>query len=293
MWEILKKVRYISLSARKGETLEWVMQARPIMTMPPIGVRQRMLLKIEELGGLKIIDYKETNDTYGRDFIYTFELLQPKFDEIYKEYQEKNNPSQRTSDALKEFPTDPEVIEEYLWVVNTIEKERQRTPEGEAIAYPIPPMPFIASGVPMPNQETAILKKLEQQQLIQITSKEVDDQFDPYGITIRAIKIIDLEKFLTLRKRLSEAQRTDLKQEIGQSKKTSPLSTAETKKLCILEKLKEEWDLTPVQAKISSKKHSQWKRECNITDYYEFEAVLNALEKEGLINSFEFVSEYM
>ena len=86
MWQVLQKIRYISISAREGEALEWVMQARPIMSMPPIGVRQRMLLKIEEFGGIKIIDEKVTNDTYGRDFIYTFKLLQPKFDEIYEKY---------------------------------------------------------------------------------------------------------------------------------------------------------------------------------------------------------------
>lgn len=70
------------------------------------------------------------------------------------------------------------------------------------------------------------------------------------------------------------------------------MTLADRKKLYILEKLKEEWDLTPDKAKISHIKHSQWIRECNITDYYEFKAVLNALKKEGLINSFEFLSEY-
>src|SRR3989344_8035312 len=99
MWEVLQKIRYISISAREGEALEWVMQARPIMSMPPIGVRQRMLLKIEEFGGIKIIDEKVTNDTYGRDFIYTFKLLQPKFNEIYEEYEKKNNLSQQISDS--------------------------------------------------------------------------------------------------------------------------------------------------------------------------------------------------
>ena len=97
---------------------------------------------------------------------------------------------------------------------------------------------------------------------------------------------------MDFRKKLLEAQKPT-KTQGTELNETTTLSVVNKKKLCILEKLKEEWDLTPVQAKISSKKHSQWIRECNIIDYYEFEAVLNALEKEGLINSFEFVSEYM
>jgi hypothetical protein len=70
------------------------------------------------------------------------------------------------------------------------------------------------------------------------------------------------------------------------------LSNTDKKKLYVLEKLKDEYDLTPNEARISPKKHAQWIREGNITDYYEFEAVLNNLKKEGLIISFDFLSEY-
>jgi len=71
------------------------------------------------------------------------------------------------------------------------------------------------------------------------------------------------------------------------------LSAADEKKLCILEKLKEEWDLIPDEAKISYRKHFQWTKECNISDYYEFEAILKNLQREGLIKSFRFVNPAM
>ncbi|GEM_PF-3554533 len=89
VWWTLQKVRLISISTRKGEPLEWVMQAKPIKGMPPIGVRQKALLKIEKFGAIKVISKEVIDNTYGKDFIYTFELIQPKFDELYNEYEEE------------------------------------------------------------------------------------------------------------------------------------------------------------------------------------------------------------
>ena len=87
------------------------------------------------------------------------------------------------------------------------------------------------------------------------------------------------------------------------------LSTADKKKLFILEKLKEEWDLTPknnsdkvmvqtgigthlVQAgetKISSQKFNSWMKESGITDWFELENILNILKQEGLISKFKII----
>ncbi len=87
MWRVLQKIRFISISARKGEALIWPMQNGFVPNMPPIGIRQSMLFKIEEWGGVKIIKEEAVDVTYGKNFIYTFELIQPKFDELYKEFQ--------------------------------------------------------------------------------------------------------------------------------------------------------------------------------------------------------------
>lgn len=73
-------------------------------------------------------------------------------------------------------------------------------------------------------------------------------------------------------------------------KKTN-LSAAEQKKLFILEKLKEEWALTPStgETKISTQKYHSWMRECGITDWYELENILKLLEQAGLISKFRII----
>lgn len=87
--------------------------------------------------------------------------------------------------------------------------------------------------------------------------------------------------------------------------------TPEQKILCILEKLKEEWDLTPkkndepmVQSgfiayyrktgtkRIPMQRFSAWERECGVKDWYELEDILAILKQDGLISNFGLHSEY-
>src|SRR3989344_3321311 len=79
IWWALDKIYREALRQEKGKPFEIVFQARPIMGagIPPIEIRQKMLLKVQELGGIKIIDDKTYDDTYGVDFVYTLELIQP------------------------------------------------------------------------------------------------------------------------------------------------------------------------------------------------------------------------
>lgn len=94
-------------------------------------------------------------------------------------------------------------------------------------------------------------------------------------------------------------------------KKVTNLSAADQKKLLLLEKLKEEWDLTPKQnsdpvmvrtgigthlvkaglATVSNQKFHSWMNQCGISDWYEFESILNILKQEGLISKFENLNE--
>ncbi len=76
----------------------------------------------------------------------------------------------------------------------------------------------------------------------------------------------------------------------SEPKKTN-LSAADQKKLFILEKLKEEWALTPStgETKISTQKYHSWMRECGITDWYELENILNLLQQAGLISKFRII----
>lgn len=91
------------------------------------------------------------------------------------------------------------------------------------------------------------------------------------------------------------------------------LSIADKKKLFILEKLKEEWDLTPKtddepvmfqtgmkahlrlagETTISHQKFSSWMRECGISDWYELKNIFEILKQEGLISKFQNLNEAM
>src|SRR3989344_4188138 len=194
MWWVLQKIRYISLSTQKGRVLEWVMQARPIANIPPIGVREKMLLKIKELGGIRIFTQETKIVTYGKDFIYTFELLQPKFDEIYTKFQN--------------------ACDINAWANTGQEKSLQNLKSG----------------------------------------KDIDE---------------NIPKFLEVEKNLQ-------------------LSVADRKKLSVLEKLKEEWDLNGSGFIVPESRYDEWINECGLEDYQRLEDILRGFQGQGLIENFEF-----
>jgi adenine C2-methylase RlmN of 23S rRNA A2503 and tRNA A37 len=73
------------------------------------------------------------------------------------------------------------------------------------------------------------------------------------------------------------------------------LSSSDKKRLLILEKLKEEWDIYPNKSRytISSAKYHRWMYEIGIDDFNQFENILLSLRDKGLVSSFEFMPEYM
>lgn len=82
------------------------------------------------------------------------------------------------------------------------------------------------------------------------------------------------------------------------------LSIADKKKLFILERLREEWDITPKsnnnpnysyysrETKLAHNKYWSWMKQCGINDWYEMENILKILQQDGLIFRFEIHSEY-
>ena len=96
------------------------------------------------------------------------------------------------------LPADPEIIDEYLDILNEIVKEKDRTPSGEPIVYD-----------PISERKRTILKKIEQDyQLIEITEKTTP-YIDPLGLdpyenieTIPAVIILDESKFNNFRNKL-------------------------------------------------------------------------------------------
>jgi len=101
--------------------------------------------------------------------------------------------------------------------------------------------------------------------------------------------------------------------EVNKSVKTPEkknLSAADKKKLFILEKLKNEWDLVSKQnngpimvhgvfayesrayeKRISAEKLVLWKQECGI-DHYDLEDILKGFQDNSLLESFEFINPY-
>jgi hypothetical protein len=88
------------------------------------------------------------------------------------------------------------------------------------------------------------------------------------------------------------------------------MNSGEKKIALLLSKVREEWDLISkkedesfrfqtgfsyhedgIPMTLSSKKYSQWMRECGIDDHTQFTNILELLKEKGLILSFEFLDE--
>lgn len=138
-----------------------------------------LIFALEKLGEIKINEFGvKTN---------------PKIDIYVAVNILKREKQKKTQGEHLEVPTTPRVLGEYLWILNQINEERERTPANEAISYPVSE-PFIAKGIPMPEQETLILRKLEgEYNIIKITEKWITDNI--YRVKIRAVIITDLQKF--------------------------------------------------------------------------------------------------
>ena len=118
VWEVLQNIRGKELRTLKNEPIEWVMQDRPILGFPPIGVPQKILHIIEEWKGLRIIKGRSTHDVYGVILIYTFELIQPKFDEIYKKYQELNQKPSKEKSVVHSIQNEYKILvkDREIWI---------------------------------------------------------------------------------------------------------------------------------------------------------------------------------
>ncbi|MCX6722674.1 MAG: hypothetical protein NT094_01225 [Candidatus Staskawiczbacteria bacterium] len=65
------------------------------------------------------------------------------------------------------------------------------------------------------------------------------------------------------------------------------LSVADKKRLYILERLKEEWDLNTIKTQVSAKIINQWWINSYIDSRHQFNSILDTFKNEGLITSWE------
>lgn len=94
------------------------------------------------------------------------------------------------------LPTNPDIIEEYLYLLNIIDKETQRASKEEWIKHGINQGLF-ASGVPVGEQETNILRKWNQEGIIKLKNSNLDGK--EYWTYLKPT-----ERFQEYKKRLEE-----------------------------------------------------------------------------------------
>lgn len=95
IWWVLQQLEYRRIYKRAGEkVIAYKIQARPpgwpgsSYTLS-VGVQEMILLKLEEWKAIKIVDKRVNRVTYGRDFIYWLEFLEPRFSSIHQEYKQR------------------------------------------------------------------------------------------------------------------------------------------------------------------------------------------------------------
>lgn len=180
------------------------------------------------------------------------------------------------------------------WTLQAIKKEQFSTPTGENVKINIICSSNRNTNSPPTDDISKYIRKLEELGAFRVMDKYDSDSYDPYyganpewENATEFLLAIKQPKFDELYLRYKELN-TKLKS--NDNGAILSLSAADRKKLCILEKLKEVWDLIPDKAKIPQMKYSLWLWNCGAT-HFEFEAILNIFKKEGLINSFIFMDD--
>ena len=117
---------------------------------------------------------------------------------------------EKTQKIELKLPTNLRAIEEYLYVLNQIEEERQKTPEGEWINHGINQGMF-AAGVPIGEGWVNILKILNQEKIIKLKDTNLNNM-------IYSARLMPTERFQRHRKELNKEL-----EEIQSQKNCSPI----------------------------------------------------------------------
>lgn len=129
VWWILQQLKYLKISSR-GELVKFVIKIRPIPESDalPVDAQEKALLKVEEFGGIKIIEEKTGDYWYGKDYIFIIKFLEPKFDEIYETYKRScdvnawaNANQEKNTQNLKSGKNIDEGVPEFLEVEKNLQ----------------------------------------------------------------------------------------------------------------------------------------------------------------------------
>ncbi len=193
-----------------------------------------------------------------------------------------------------------------LYVLAQIKKKSLYTLKGKPVEYQVDYHLVVATEkYPTAENEASILEKLQELEAIRIISR----QNSPSDIMVEAeifyLEIIE-PKFSEI---YEELRQPELKKELYAEKSAESIK----KIIFILDKLKDEWDLTPknypakdsmIQAgiiyrhekngrtSISHETTSEWVRQSGLKDFYQLDNILDILLEEGLILEATFRGEY-
>jgi len=184
--------------------------------------------------------------------------------------------------------TPEEKFNRVVWYVLRQIKERLLyTKKKEPIEYVVKFTGYRDPKAPPEKDEVSILEKLQDGGAIQvIEKKEAPSRYDVQAIFFY-LHILQ-PKFDEVYGEYGNKQKSEIQPKLSYQ----DLTTADRKKLCVLEKLKEARDLVSTKysettaTKVSWQKLIWWEEECGI-DKYQLENILRGFQAEGLIETFK------
>ena len=198
-------------------------------------------------------------------------------------------------------------IEKYnndlLYVLDKVNEKSLYTLKDKFVEYRVDySVIMLDEKYPTAENETRLLEKLEEMGAIRIARRENSPSDIMVEAEIFSLGIIQ-PKFDTVYKKLKAPL---LKKE----KYTQQSAESIKKILCILEKLKAEWDLLPKedfiendgvlayyktagQSDVSDDQYFEWMSTCNIPTFQQLQNILATLKQEDIIVDFEAYNEYV
>jgi len=194
------------------------------------------------------------------------------------------------------------------FVLQKIRERELYAPNKNEIRYHLEITPYSKFEQHLPSAQINILKQLADEGAIKILDEESKSGYGAYYLFILQIqrpKFDELYRNEEIFKKegLNTTTPTSPNMDTGSGDKIKSQpdgqklpNTADEKKLCVLEKLKEEWDLAPVYekngvrvvfvTKISEERYDKWIRECGLEDEERLMDILATFQQRGVVVSF-------
>ncbi len=222
----------------------------------------------------------------------------------------------------------PAEAHQFIQVINQLAGEDVFTSENEKLAKILkashydqslgtvsilnePPIQFRLAGLAPEDVEKFIILKLCQKNLMII---EILHNILEAAVTRMAVMLLNESELKLKDGDISTLLQTKKPEEptFPINNQNAKLSIADRKKLLLLEKLKEKWDLTPKEnsepvaiqtglivyqqpageTTISQQKMAEWQRECGIDDWYELRDIFTIFKQARLIIDFRIYDDY-